>query len=436
MPKEFKGIKGVGLSVAGVMFALLLAGAGRTMAATSTFNFTYANRSALLADGWDFMARTSNGATRNTEITTGGNAISYNQASHPGTIRIPLDSGDLWLNLNNSHNSLFRTLPTNWIRVELDITFAPSGPYQQVNLALYQDDDNYVEIARTHYPAFSLVRETNASASVLTTYNAAGANVSMRLERDTTYGAISSYYSLDGTNWTFSGETEQEFVNPRLCIWTGGLSGGSATADLRQVRIVTSDVPFTSTLHLQPLYMVFSSIAGQANTNVQRVNIYRNGPDGFTWSATENASWLSIGSTNGGVPGYCDISVNTAGLTNGVYETVINFTALGAVTNISAMPVTLIINASNRAKIATWKGGKKGAMSVWIDDSDNVMFTELDTAGFDGTYALMGPGSQAPNFTTYHNAGMELGSHTENHPCTPQNGPARRAQLELNISNH
>ena len=74
-------------------------------------------------------------------------------------------------------------------------------------------------------------------------------------------------------------------------------------------------------------------------------------------------------------------------------------------------------------------------MSVWIDDSVPVMFTELTANGFAGTYALMGPGVLSQVFATYHNAGMELGSHSESHPCTPQTGFDRRTQLELNISN-
>ena len=420
-----------------LLFALFFEARREASAATNTINFTYTNRQSLLADGWDFLARTAAGATRNTEITNSGNGpvIDYNQTSHPGAIRIPLGGGDFWLSQNSSQNSLFRSLPTNWTRVELDFTFAPAQPYQQVNLALYQDDDNYVELARTHYPQVSLVKETNGYATSLTSYNVAGSNVSLRINRDVIYGDISSYYSVDGTNWIFSGKTGQEFINPRLCVWAGASVSGSVSADIRQVRIVTSDETFTSTLYLQPLAMVFSSTVGQANTNVQRVNIYHQGPDGFNWTVTENASWLSIASSNGVAPGTCDVSVNTSGLTNGIYETTLNFTALGAVTNTLTLPVTLIINASNRVSVAKWKDDKKGAMSVWIDDSDNVMYTELNNAGFKGTYALMGPGTQASLFTTYHNAGMELGSHTETHPCNPLGGEERRFQIETNLAN-
>ena len=420
-----------------LLFALFFEARREASAATNTINFTYTNRQSLLADGWDFLARTAAGATRNTEITNSGNGpvIDYNQISHPGAIRIPLGSGDFWLSQNSSQNSLFRSLPTNWTRVELDFTFAPAQPYQQVNLALYQDDDNYIELARTHYPQVSLVKETNGYATSLTSYNVAGSNVSLRIDRDVIYGDISSYYSVDGTNWIFSGKTGQEFINPRLCVWAGASVSGSVSADIRQVRIVTSDETFTSTLYLQPLAMVFSSTVGQANTNVQRVNIYHQGPDGFNWTVTENASWLSIASSNGVAPGTCDVSVNTSGLTNGIYETTLNFTALGAVTNTLTLPVTLIINASNRVSVAKWKDDKKSAMSVWIDDSDNVMYTELNNAGFKGTYALMGPGTQASLFATYHNAGMELGSHTETHPCNPLGGEERRFQIETNLAN-
>ena len=432
MSNEFKKI---GFVLVGILFVLMTQGSNKAMGATNIINFTYGNRQELLADGWNFLARTASGTIRDTELTNGGNVISYNQSTHPGGIRIPLDNGDLWTYLNNSHNSVFRTLPTNWTRVELDLIFAPVAAYQQINMALYQDDDNYVEVARTYHPAVSLNNEVNGSFNGFTQYAVSGSNISLRLDRDVIYGDISSYYSLDGTNWIFTGKIGQELIAPRLCIWVGGLYGGTVNAELRQLRIVTSGTPIVSTLYLQPLALAFNSVAGQSNTNVQRVNIYHNGPDGFTWSATKNASWLSVNSTNGGVPGYCDVSVSTSGLTSGVYQAVLSFTASGAVTNITTLPVTLIVNASNRATIATWKGGKKSALSVWIDDSDGVMFTQLNTNGFAGTYALMGPGYQSPTFTAYYYTGMEIGSHTENHPCTLLDGPSRRIQLETNLAN-
>ena len=175
MSKKFRWI---GFVTVGILFALMVQESNKALGATNIFNFAYAARQELQADGWDFMARTASGTARNTELTNGGNVISYNQGAHPGAIRIPLDSGDLWTYLNNSRNSLFRTLPTNWTRVELDLIFAPVAQFQQVNMALYQDDDNYFQVARTHHPAVSLNREINGSFTGFTQYSVSATNIS------------------------------------------------------------------------------------------------------------------------------------------------------------------------------------------------------------------------------------------------------------------
>ena len=76
--------------------------------------------------------------------------VSYDQAAHPGLLRIPADTGDLWASLNNTRNSLFRNLPANWTSIRLKLSFAPTQNYQQAGLLAYQDDDNYVQICRIY----------------------------------------------------------------------------------------------------------------------------------------------------------------------------------------------------------------------------------------------------------------------------------------------
>lgn len=65
---------------------------------TNTTIFSYTNRAALLGAGWNFMATNPDGTPRNTEITNAaaGALVSYDQASHPGSLRVPCDLGDLW----------------------------------------------------------------------------------------------------------------------------------------------------------------------------------------------------------------------------------------------------------------------------------------------------------------------------------------------------
>ena len=65
--------------------------------------------------------------------------------------------------------------------------------------------------------------------------------------------------------------------------------------------------------------------------------------------------------------------------------------------------------------VTPWKDGHEAAMSVSIDSRPSA-FTVLQTYGFKGTYFLQD--EPAPSYLTdYYNAGMEVGSHTINHPC-------------------
>src|SRR5262249_31409287 len=68
------------------------------------FDFTYTDSTALKAASWDYLAKTVGGTTRNTE-QTGSLAVNYDQTLHPGTIRLPVSSGELWQGQNNSQNT-------------------------------------------------------------------------------------------------------------------------------------------------------------------------------------------------------------------------------------------------------------------------------------------------------------------------------------------
>jgi hypothetical protein len=228
-----------------------------TLLITNRQNFAYADRNALLADGWSFYATSPGGAPRNTEITNAANGalVSYDQVGHPGVLRIPCDVGDLWgtgLGVNNTRNSIFRSLAANWVRVRLAITFQPTFNYQQMHLALYQDDDNYVQVGYAYNGGTNSLGGT--AATLIWEYGgypqhewATIASVNMievRMDRDPNTGNVTGYFSLDGVGWTALGPgVSQALVNPRLGIWVGGSPSqvaGVANCDLRELEVVTA----------------------------------------------------------------------------------------------------------------------------------------------------------------------------------------------------
>jgi hypothetical protein len=66
--------------------------------------------------------------------------------------------------------------------------------------------------------------------------------------------------------------------------------------------------------------------------------------------------------------------------------------------------------------VCIWKDCKSGAASFSIDDGINTCRTEMENAGFRGTYYYNGS-STLSWFATYSAAGHEIGSHSVSHPC-------------------
>jgi hypothetical protein len=215
---------------------------------TSTIFFNYANSAALQADGWNFMA--SGRSIPNTEITTGLGQIDY---SHPGVLNIPCDLGDLYgtgASVNNTRNTLFRSLPADWQSVRLALTFAPmTADYQQAHLGLYQNDDNYVQmgVAYNHWdtsgnPRFTLDNEIEGFPATPAKTPTTSTMLNFRLDRNPINSTVTAYFSLDGATWTVLGTTTLTLVNSRLMIWTGGAqtayAGSGAIMGLQRLDIV------------------------------------------------------------------------------------------------------------------------------------------------------------------------------------------------------
>ncbi len=211
---------------------------------TARVHFAYPSRSALLADGWSFIAKTAGGADRNTE-QSGSLAVNYNQTTHAGTIRIPLGRGQIWQSHNNSQNMLLRSLPSNWTSIRLKIAaFSPVANFQQVDLMAYQDDNTYVAVYRNYAgsPGVGFFREVGGTTTGMgqgpLTNNG---NLILRLDRAPATNTFRAYYSTnDGATWVqLTGTPTQALTNPRLAIQVGANSAGTLpTADLGWVEIL------------------------------------------------------------------------------------------------------------------------------------------------------------------------------------------------------
>ena len=404
------------------------------------YDFTYPDRAGLIAAGWDFLAVTPTGGVRDTEQTTGA-VVSYDQTAHPGILRIPVDVGDLWGDQNNTRNTLLRSLPPNWTSIRLKLSFAPTQNYQQAGLLAYQDDDNYVQVTRIHESGnkVSFVNEINGQGSVLSfAEQAETTDLYLRLDRDTATEIITGWYSLTGTSWVSLGSVTHALQNPRLVVFVGASPGGFPNADLAWAEVATGAESPGGALTLYPGNLVFSASEGTVNPEVQTVNVIYGVPSVVYWALTADAPWINVsppvGAAAQGSPGSFTISVDPAGLAPGVHTGKITINAPGANNSPQTVNVNLVVKQNDSVQVTTWKGAHKGAMSVWVDDSNPSCFGNLQSRGVEGTYVANG--AVPPQyFTAYYNAGMELGSHLSSHICSAvTESVLRQQEIVPNIS--
>ncbi len=310
-------------------------------------SLAYASRSALLADGWDFFARTSSGAPRDTEQTT-GLVVDYDQAAHPGTLRVPADRGTTWGAANDTRNALFRDLPTDWQSIRLKLaSFAPTGVYQSACLVAYQNDDNYVTLCRDFVNA-QLVewwQETSGGPSVLGNLsNAATTNVVLRLDRNPATDLITAFVSTDGGgSWTqVPGSVVKSLAAPRLGIMVGGNASASVpSADLEFVEVVSPLSP--PALGTNPSSLAFGGTVSGPAPGSQILVVTNTGAGDLTWSASVNQPWMTLTPATGSAPGIITVNVSTTGLSAGSYDAVVSLTSPEASNSPRSVPVTLTL---------------------------------------------------------------------------------------------
>ena len=317
-------------------------------AGTARFNFNYPDRASLLAGGWDFLAATPAGGVRDTEQASGA-VVSYDQAAHPGVLRIPVDAGDLWAGFNNTRNSLFRALPADWTSVRLKLAaFAPSANYQQAGLVVYQDDNNYVQVTRNYNGGNKavFVSEANGSPTATSVSQGAASNLYFRLDRDALTERITGYFSVDGVNWVALGNAVRTLQNPRLAIVAGASAGGFPNADVEWAEIQsTQPVP---TLAVTPTSLGFSAVEGSVPAS-QTLALSNSGVGVMAWTATADPAapaWLTVAPGSGTGAAALTVAADPTGLAPGTYTKAITVSAPGATNTPRTIPVTLTVAAA------------------------------------------------------------------------------------------
>jgi len=190
-------------------------------------------------------------------------------------------------------------------------------------------------------------------------------------------------------------------VSVAIGTLTAGSYSGAITVSATGTPSVTVPVTFavtaTPTINLSPSSLSFTATQGAANPTSQTVSITNTGGT-LSWSASDNASWLSVTPGSGSSTGTLSASVNTAGLNPGTYNGTITVAAVG--TTSKTVGVTLTVNlATTSSATLTWNPN-----------------TESDLAGYkvyrataSGAYGVP-VATLSGNVTSYVSAGLQVGT--------------------------
>ena len=117
-----------------------------------------------------------------------------------------------------------------------------------------------------------------------------------------------------------------------------GCAGSSSTAPTP----APGPVPVLS---VTPGSLAFTGQAGGANPASQPMSVTNAGGGTLSWTASGNATWLSVTPASGTAPSTVSVGADISGLAAGTYDGTVTITSTGATGSPKSIPVTLTVTA-------------------------------------------------------------------------------------------
>jgi hypothetical protein len=146
-----------------------------------------------------------------------------------------------------------------------------------------------------------------------------------------------------------------------------GVPGNSDTTDQDFALVVyngSASAPTQPTIGVSPASLSFTATAGGSNPADQTISITNTGAGTLSWTASDDASWLTVSPTSGTAPATLTASVSISGLAAGTYNGNITISATGATNTPVTVPVTLTVNGAGGTELIV-NGGFEGSASPW-----------------------------------------------------------------------
>jgi hypothetical protein len=202
-----------------------------------------------------------------------------------------------------------------------------------------------------------------------------------------------------------------------------GVPGNPDTTDQDFALVVynaTAGGSTSPTIGVSPSSFSFTATAGGANPANQSLSITNTGGGTLNWTASDNATWLTISPTSGTAPSTVTLSVNITGLAAGTYNGTVTVSATGATNTPVNIPVTLTVNPTGGGCTGELivNGGFESGTTPWVMSGAIRSTGAFPHSGV--AYSLLGGGNN--------------NSHTEYQQITIPAGCSKNLSFWLNIT--
>lgn len=169
--------------------------------------------------------------------------------------------------------------------------------------------------------------------------------------------------------------------------------------------------PAAPSIGISPANLTFTATVGGANPANQILNLSNTGGGTLSWTAVDDAPWLTVAATSGTAPSTLAASVNIAGLAAGTFNGTITITGAGATNSPVTAPVTLELAAAPTPPPGVEllvNGGFEGSINPWVPGGGAFRSTGAFPHGGRG-YLFMGSANRATH-TTHQQITLPTGS--------------------------
>jgi glucose/arabinose dehydrogenase/PKD repeat protein len=226
--------------------------------------------------------------------------------------------------------------------VAADVT-RPVGPGEPPRLAVTPASLSFSGVEDGAQPA----------AKTLSVANDGGGTLAFSVSDDAPWLTVTPGSGTAPQTLTVSASTAglaQGTYNGTVTVAAPGVSGAPATIPVT----LTVTAPAPPALAVSPASLAFTASVGGGAPAAKTLSVTNAGSGALSFTATDDAPWLSVTPGSGSAPQGLTVSVSPTGLAAGTYNGAVTVTAPGASGSPKTVPVTFTVSAAPTGLVAAY----------------------------------------------------------------------------------